>query len=372
MPLDTKFVFLDTQVFDQHHLDFQSPKLMRLRRLAMAEELSLIETDVTISEVRSHIPDSAHKTVKQISDFDKLTRIAKEVISQEDAQGVKKVPEEAVVQRLQEDLAKFLLVSGAQVLPIDSVSPATIFRKYFEAEPPFDDKSKKVEFPDAFAAAALESWCAAERDRKLYIVSGDGDWRRLCTRVNSFIYVKQLDQLLELFADAELAAELKEAIRGRSEELIAFVKDEIEGGKIYFYVDESAIDGWVDNIENVDVDIADIYVVEAAEGAATLTLAFDVKVELFVTADDPDSQYSDPDTHELRSVYSASGTVERELELEATVELTYERGDPIRITIQKTFVEEEGIEIGIEEGELSTDYDDEEDEPDIYVADEPE
>ena len=50
MPATTKNVFLDTEIFDRHNLDVFSPHFKRLIRLAEAEELRLILTDVSEKE----------------------------------------------------------------------------------------------------------------------------------------------------------------------------------------------------------------------------------------------------------------------------------------------------------------------------------
>jgi hypothetical protein len=364
MPAQTKNVFIDTEVFDRHHLDVFSPNFKRIIRLGGSEELNVVLTDVTLGEIRNHIDKFAKTAFKQFSDYRRVNRVLKEFVKEDDLKGFESVTEESLRQRLQEEFNRFLMVTAAEVVSVDSVSPNSVFESYFQAKPPFNDTNKKLEFPDAFAGAALRQWCEQVKNRRLYIVTGDPDWRRLSAEVPSFIHVRTLEELLEEFADAEIVADLKEAINSQSDRILSTVTEKVEAGDIFFFVDDSMLDGEVDTIENVDAEISEVRVVEAQDGTAVLNLTFDVKVALVVRGDNPDSGYTDPDTKEWRSLGPLSGTIERDIKVDASIDVTYNVANPKEISIKSIEFREEGVEISVEDNELQED--------DEYDVDEPE
>ncbi len=56
----------------------------------------------------------------------------------------------------------------------------------------------------------------------------------ICKEIKCFIHVSKLEELLEKFADAEIVADLKEAIRAKSEEVLSFVKENV-GQQSFLY-----------------------------------------------------------------------------------------------------------------------------------------
>jgi hypothetical protein len=71
---------------------------------------------------------------------------------------------------------------------------------------------------------------------------------------------------------------------------------------------------------------------------------------------DPNSLWRDPDDCSLHSVWSASGSVEREIEMDATVNVSYDATAPHNITIDSVSFHENGVGVSIDETELATDY----------------
>ena len=84
-----------------------------------------------------------------------------------------------------------------------------LFDRYFAAQPPFAESSKKKhEFPDAVALLALEHW-AGEHDTAVLVVSTDADWQRFCTAHPRLLWPNNLGGALAAFQDerAQFAAD---------------------------------------------------------------------------------------------------------------------------------------------------------------------
>ncbi len=137
MSAETKFVFLDVQPFKAQDLDFFSDNLKRLIRLATEGELQLILTYVTEQETRDHINKHAKHAFRQARDYQKVDRIVKKLLTPEGFKALSSADEENLRSGMQSEFSRFLQVSGAQILPIDDVSPRAVFEKYFPDRPGF-------------------------------------------------------------------------------------------------------------------------------------------------------------------------------------------------------------------------------------------
>src|SRR5262249_4389261 len=154
-------VFLDTEVFDAHQLDFTSPNLRRLVRLTGAGTVHLFLTTVTRGEVLAHLDEKAQEAFKHVKEFRRSPRIMRKVLPPEAMAAIEAVTKEAACVALRKEFDDFVASSKATILPVDKVCPEAVFKKFFEGSAPFGDGRKKHEFPDAFACGAIQGWSAA-------------------------------------------------------------------------------------------------------------------------------------------------------------------------------------------------------------------
>lgn len=73
-------------------------------------------------------------------------------------------------------LKAFVTSTGALMVPADKAPMNLILGAYFSKAPPFSNKGKKSEFPDAISLLSIEAW-AKEEGKKVLAVSNDGDWK---------------------------------------------------------------------------------------------------------------------------------------------------------------------------------------------------
>jgi hypothetical protein len=253
----------------------------------------------------------------------------------------------------------FIAETRAVVLDVDTVSPEAIFKKYFEGTPPFGGggESKKVEFPDAFACGALEAWSAANKDAKVYVVSNDGDWKKMCGLNQALISVAKLEELLQHFTDSEISFAIKKGLQEKRDELLEMVRGEAESLEVYVGGDQ-LLDGEVLDHEILDVDIEELNVVEIKDEEASVSVFCQVSVSADVEAHDPDSWIKDSETKNVYYVFRMTGTVERTVDMTAEVAVKYNKDNPEQVTIDSVVFEEDGVELFVEEGELQRVEDD--------------
>lgn len=360
MIVATKHVFIDTQVFDQHHNDFTSPLFKKLHELTRSREVKLILTDVTVSEIQKHINKSAHAALKQLSNINKVERVVREMLPEGGAYKYASISEEQIRKRLHEEFQQFLKETTAEIVTVNNICPLDVFDRYFNSKPPFDGNGKKSEFPDAFAAAALRQYCNNPAVGSMFIVSDDGDWRRICGDTPEFTHVKSLSALLELFVPQTPTIDfqaIKQAVQSNRDVVVAFLTKSIEDADIYFYPDDSVIDGEIEDVAVLEIQLEDANVISAKDGDADVAVTCHLTVSMNVTGDDPDSMWHDDDDGEMHSAWKVSGNIVREYTIEGTVAVAYDANDLRKVTVGNATFRSEGIEVVVEEGELTRVYD---------------
>ncbi|MBN3815089.1 DUF4935 domain-containing protein [Paraburkholderia sp. Se-20369] len=203
-------IALDTSVIDQQQRNLEGGLLRRVEQFHRSDRVRVLMPDVVRREVQAHLTDEA-KAAR--SGFGRAVRMAaKAQLLSPDALDQLQVieyqmdePEIAASMRMADWVAR----TRAEVLDVAArVDMRTLFDRYFAAQPPFAESSKKKhEFPDAVALLALEHW-AAEHDTAVLVVSTDPDWQRFCTAHPRLICSKNLAGALAAFQDesAQFAA----------------------------------------------------------------------------------------------------------------------------------------------------------------------
>ncbi len=74
----TPYVFLDTEVFRAHQLDFQSTNIRRLVRLAVEGPVRLLQTAVTKGEVMDDLEVMAREAMERLKHVRREARVGTE------------------------------------------------------------------------------------------------------------------------------------------------------------------------------------------------------------------------------------------------------------------------------------------------------
>ena len=349
----TNRVFLDTEIFDHHQYDFQSPNIRRFARLAAAGVLQVYSTLITDKEIRRHLDEKVGEIMKSVKNYKRIGRIVGKYIPQDAIKALEAVDEETVRTGLYADYDSFLLETGTQQIPL-SVDLDELFDKYNKQEAPFGPHGKQKEFPDAVAISTLVNGCESFKT-KMYAVGGDSDWRKSCQAEPLLLYVRDLPGLLEIFADSVLVTTIKAALEDELHDLIATMKALANDFDVC--VDDSVPDGEINHFECSDVSIPVMHVVEAKDGIAIIACYSELLFKLDAVADDPDSAIYDSEDKRMHYVYRMSGKIEREVEREATIKVQYDQAKPDDIEVLGVTFDDPELLIAIDEGELQREED---------------
>ena len=191
-------------------------------------------TSVTEREVRSHLHDSAKSIVEQLEKLKRLTRPIRKYVHDEIFE---KIDETMLRDRMQKGFDDFIAETKIEKVSVNEVTPDAIFDMYFNLKPPFE-QGKKSEFPDAFAYLALKAWCE-KHNTKMYVVSGDTGLSSAC-KDYFLIYLKTIQEVLELFQDSEIVGHIKLAFEAQRRAIEALIEAEAE--KFEYYISNDIID----------------------------------------------------------------------------------------------------------------------------------
>ena len=200
--LNTRNVFLDTEVYRRYGHNLNNKVLQRLLQLTRDHVCTLHITDITMSEIKRQLLDKSTEVAQAVNKGNRLLRNWYSVRSKHSGN-----------QPVQADVDADVLANTAvrdfdftmeiewepyQHAAVDT--PAKdIFDLYFRRDPPFD-KTDSKEFPDAFVVAALGNWCQ-KNHQKMYVITRDKGMLRAVAQRKALLPLPTLNDYLALLVD---------------------------------------------------------------------------------------------------------------------------------------------------------------------------
>jgi hypothetical protein len=276
-----RLVTLDTQVFDSYNFNYNSQPFQTLVTLAQQGKIRLLLTSVTLHEIRAHIIEGAElasKAVEQaVNDLNKkrfkpqgdIKRIKISANSNLLYDFKKKVQElapnfEQINQELLDQLDAFLQKTDFKKIEVDQVSVVEIFENYFSGTPPFGEGKKKYEFPDAFALLALQKE-AKDRNKIIYVVSGDSDWQKFCSSSENLFLIGKLDELLENIireTDSDEVEVCYELYRNKEDEIKRYIEDNFSDLDFSIDFSRTSLIEW--GSEEIEVTVNSVDIIDSS------------------------------------------------------------------------------------------------------------
>jgi hypothetical protein len=352
--LKTNRVFIDSQCFVKAGLHFDSAALKLFRKYCENEELYHISTTVVQREVRSKINAALKDALNAIKTFRRKARLL-DSLEHETIKGYfKEITEEEIYRKSDEVFEDFMSGCNTQIADASDVDPEAILALYFDAKPPFGEKKKKTEFPDAFSLLSLKTFFYNEE--KIYVVSDDSDLKEFCDLDSQLISVETLDKLLDIYTDytslrshnvKEYFVTNKVLIKGK-------IKSYLEGCDVYnssgwdgAEVDDGLIVTYISELEPSVLYISD--------QESQVTFNIDVQFEVAVTGPDyingtydreDDRVYSYGDT-------TSVGRVSETLTVEIFLHYEYSDEGLVNATDEGLYIASVagGIEVSVEQNE---------------------
>jgi len=337
--LKTRNVFLDAEAFRSGSFNYRSTPFRTLAELAETGEVRVFMTDITVNEVKALIREDIEKAVRAQQAFESKAYILRNCRSRLDRDRLKALDAKKVEKELLQQLGRFLKEAKVRVLSTKHVKVNEVFDWYFEMKAPFGPGAKKHEFPDAFASAAVRTWCAKEK-QEIYIVSADADMQKLCG--DGVVHgIEKLSGFLNLVAshDENLVAFVKDQIPGIEKSVIEQVKEQFEG--LGFVLQDH--DGDVDNVAVLDVRLSEIDVIHATDDEAILETEAEVTFEADLNYGDEGSASYDSEDKTVFYLDYVNETVTRTKYISVEINVFYKGTDPDSFEINDVSIEHRTI-----------------------------
>lgn len=231
-PLETRHIFLDTQVYRRLHHNTANPALTTLARHIADRTVVLHIADITLLEIRRQIAEEVSAKARDLANIEKFFRRWRH--STKNLPDLPPVNPAVIAADLFERFTKAVVDKWAATVHLAQELPAsTIFPEYFARHPPFDQDGSK-EFPDAFVLKALEQWCVGN-GVLLHVVTQDVAMSRAVKGSGVLLHIATLEEVLnrasvlpdgdlEAVADAVVAAP---GFDGALELLVEGIGDEL-------------------------------------------------------------------------------------------------------------------------------------------------
>lgn len=252
MPNSNIKVFLDANVVIQAGKPPGGPIISRVSGLANAGIITVLTTDLTITEVAKKHTENDYELIKEIG-RPHFRKIFEEHLGSMLPEVSKTELKKLISKKYTKQVAKMFDCLKAKRLPIDHVKPSTIFNAYTEGSGFFTGEGKKDQFPDAFIFECLKA--EASKQSPIIIVSNDDDFN---IPVKNTDYISLLKTIPDLFHRLGLqveAPEIEQFLENNKDSLIEVVDKEVSdwGLQVSDVEDAEIEESTVTDVELIDV-----------------------------------------------------------------------------------------------------------------------
>ncbi|WP_349928672.1 PIN domain-containing protein [Acinetobacter sp. A1-4-2] len=355
MELETRLVFIDTSAYENKNYQFGQHILGRLQELIEQEKIHLLVTDVTKSEIESHLKKKSVEAASKIKHITKDAMFLRNT-SELDCYGIfTKVSSDEIYDLVHKKFLEFLAGRCVEIISVSSVDPNVVFNAYFHNLPPFDKESKKHEFPDAFALEAVRQ-ISLGRGHAVYIVSSDGDMKSFCANENSFIHLESVDDLIDLIVRSDKAYEEPTKF---ADEVFELLQEKIKALALQALVDGEFnyenTEPFDDVIRSIDIDSVTIKkkTLQNVDAEwAEYSVEFDVTVIANYQFSDYDRSPWDPEDKQYLFVLNNESIIKHKETYTAHLMLTYDDGLKAKADIGELNFEESYFELTDNDAEI--------------------
>lgn len=303
-------VFIDTSIFWRKSFDLTNESLQKLAELGREGKIFIYSTPITAKECLKNLSEM----------FDEHTaKIGKLNVHLKNA-SLQPIDVDKLKESRLNNWQNFLITSKITEIPLDNSCLEDVFEDYFRSEPPFGNKDKKREFPDAFVLATLKSWCE-DNDESMYVVSGDQPFLSYCQN-SDLIPLDSLEKLLDLYNQKEEAMYTlaHSSFEHLKEKITKEVSDKFQDR---FFVLSDLWDCDVTDTEVKEVTLLYPSIISIDPEFCHIGCLADVLFSVSISHDDPNYFYRDSDTKDLMSLERVHEEAPGSILLSISVEIAF-------------------------------------------------
>ena len=278
-------IFIDTNIFDGQNYNYESFVFLSFAQVVKGKDLSLLLPHPIELEVQRHIKERAQKAANALKNVERyapfLTKwkhwpVKKDLFSSyRELDGI-----------AQQEWQRFLKLFNVVRLSYEHVRLKEVMQWYDSGRAPFGKGSKRKEFPDAFAVAAVSEY-AVQNDVAVAVISGDSGIGSACEHFPSLLHFPSLPAYTEGILSKDTRLEEARLLLTKNEDTI--VEHLCEAFRELGFYLEVPGEYELEEVDVIALDLSDLRIV--ALGKAECTVAFDAyvsfKAQFF--SDDPET-----------------------------------------------------------------------------------
>ena len=321
-------VFLDANIVIGAGKPPGGPEIARIVDLVEAGLITLLTTDLTITEVAKKHIQNDFEIIKEISQphFRQIVEVATGV-----ALPTIKRPElrETLKAIYDKSTSEMFNVLEAKTLKIDNVKPSVVFNAYAAGDGFFAGDGKKDQFPDAFAFECLKQ--EASKKHPVIIVSNDGDFDGPVSSAKQISLVKSLPELFNALGLEMAAPKLDAFFSTHNDVLIERVDKELNSWGLQ---SNDVMDAEVDEVTVNSVEFTKLTAFKPIEAGGAILVLCTIDAEALISFTHPnwDEAMYDSEDKVLIPFDDVSGEAEIALTIEVAMSIVVnEEGDPDEI-----------------------------------------
>ena len=277
----TPKVFLDANIVISAGKPPGGPEIARVVDLVDAGLITVLTTDLTITEVAKKYIQSDFDAIKEISQphFRKIvegaTGVALPALKRPELRAkLKSIYDESTTQMFD--------ALEAKTLQIDEVKPSAVFSAYAAGEGFFSGDGKKDQFPDAFAFECLKK--EASRNSPVIIVSNDGDFDGPVGSAKHISLVKSLPELFAALGLEMAAPQLDPFLETQEEQIVDLVSQELTNWGLH---SSDVMDAEIDEITVNSVEVKKLTAFKPSEAGKSILVVGTIEVAALVSFTHP-------------------------------------------------------------------------------------
>lgn len=239
MPKQTRKVFLDANIIIAAGKPPGGPELTRVADLVEAALITVLTTDLTITEVAKKHAENDYEVIKEVG-RPHFRKIVEAVVGTKLPDLSKAQLKETLTTSYDASTKAMFKALKAKTLAVDEIKPSTVLAAYAAGEGFFTGQGKKDQFPDAFIFERLKK--DASKKEPIIIVSNDGDFTKPVQTVKHISLVKSLPELFATLGLEMAAPQVDDFLEDNEAELVEALDRELADWGLQGDVEDSEID----------------------------------------------------------------------------------------------------------------------------------
>lgn len=321
-------VFLDANVVIQAGKPPGGPIMSRVADLVNAGIISVLTTDLTVTEVTKKHTENDYEIIKEVG-RPHFRKVVKEHLKSTLPDLSKTKLKEKISTKYAKQVAEMFDSLKSKYLPIDHIKPSIVFTAYAEGSGFFTGEGKKDQFPDAFIFECLKA--EASKKSPVVIVSNDNDFNIPVKNIDDISLLKTIPDLFQMLGLQVEAPEIEQFLEQNEKNLIDIVDKELSDWGLQV---NDVEDAEIEESSVTKVELTDVISFGSTDKSSSILVVGTAEITATVSYTHPNWSEAMYDSEEQVLIPFENVNGEKEISLNADFSMSIivdKEGDPTKI-----------------------------------------